>query len=39
MRYLLDTNILLLYLREDKTAMQIEAEYQIWMRIIWRLFL
>ncbi|MFK7904102.1 MAG: type II toxin-antitoxin system VapC family toxin [Chitinophagales bacterium] len=29
MRYLLDTNILLLYLREDEIAIEIEANYQI----------
>ncbi len=29
MRYLLDTNILLLYLREDKIATEIESTYQI----------
>jgi len=29
MRYLLDTNILLLYLREDEIAKEIEAAYQI----------
>ena len=29
MRYLLDTNILLLYLREDRTTLEIEENYQI----------
>ncbi|MEM8524717.1 MAG: hypothetical protein AAGG68_08735 [Bacteroidota bacterium] len=29
MRYLLDTNILLLYLREDSTAKELEAKYRI----------
>lgn len=29
MRYLLDTNILLLYLREDKIISKIESDYKI----------
>lgn len=29
MRYLLDTNILLLYLREDSTSIELEAQYRI----------
>lgn len=29
MRYFLDTNILLLYLREDTTAIRVESEYRV----------